>query len=189
MNRWLYLSLGFGLLFTWLRKGNSQEFSLQAIREIWLEAFGLALAVGILVLVTSLLNFLLWRPSGRDDLGLISLFFWALLIDEGIGRLTGRGEGKEKIRIVAHRSFLALVGFSLWVVEGKEGFLSPTRFLWGLGLPLGMGVFQWLLVGLRERVKLSNLPSVLEGAPILFWLAMLLSLAFGGLAGAAANHL
>ena len=189
MNAWFYLSFGFGFLFSWLRKENPRGLGSQEIREIWLETFCLTAAVGTLVLLHGLLTFLIWGPSGRSDLGMVSLFLGAFLIDEGMGRLARRGRGKERIRIVASRSFLDLVGFSLWMVDEGGGSSPPERFLWGLGLPLGMGLFEWLLAGLRERVKLSHLPPVLEGTPILFWLAMLLSLALGGLAGGAASQL
>ena len=179
MSQWFYLSFGFGFLFTCLRKEDLGGFGSQGIREIWPEAFRLALAVGILVLLHSLLTFLIWAPSGRNDLGRVSLFLWALLIDEGISRLRREGARTLKIRIGVSRFYLALVAFSLWIVE-KEPMSPPIpRLLWGLGLPLGMGLFEWLLAGLRERVKLSNIPSALEGTPILFWLAMLLSLALG----------
>lgn len=180
MSQWFYLSFGFALLFTFLGKEDAGGLGSREVREIWLNAFRLVVGVGLLTALNSLFTFFVWGPASRNDLGRVSLFLWAFLIDEAMGRLRKEGKGKEKIRIVVSRSFLALVAFSLWMVE-KQSLLPPVgRFLWGLGLPLGAGVFEWLLGGLRERVKLSHLPPPLEGAPILFWLAMLLSLALGG---------
>lgn len=178
MNHWFYLSFGFGLIFTWLRKEEAGGFGPQGIREIGAEVFRLVAAVGILVPLHTLLTCLIWGPSGRDDLGRVSLLLWAFVIGEGMERPAGKGGGK--IRIPVSRSFLALAGFSLWIVEGPGRFPTVERFLWGLGLPVGMGLAEWLLAGLRERVKLSNIPPLVAGAPILFWLAMLLLLAFCG---------
>jgi Na+-translocating ferredoxin:NAD+ oxidoreductase RnfA subunit len=74
--------------------------------------------------------------------------------------------------------FLALFTFALWTVAGAEDPLSRERFFWGLALPMASGLFEWLLEGLRERLRLLRLPVAVEGAPILFWLAMLLALSF-----------
>lgn len=180
MNQWFYLSLSFGFLFAFLRKEESRCVSSREIQEIGSRLFYLTLALGILVALHSLCVFLIWRPIGREDLATVSLLIWALLIDHGMSRLRKEGKRTPAIPIVESLSFLALVAFSLWIVENQSPLPSVERFLWGLGLPLGTGLVEGLLTGLRERVRLSNLPSALEGTPIFFWLAMLLSLAFGG---------
>lgn len=180
MNQWFSLSLTFGFLFAFLRKEESRYAGSRGIREIGSRLFYLALALGILIALHSLCAFLIWGPIGREDLATVSLFLWALLIDQGMSRLRKEGKRTSPIPLVKSPSFLALAAFSLWIVEKQSTPPSVERLLWGLGLPLGAGVVEGLLTGLRERVRLSNLPSALEGTPIFFWLAMLLSLAFGG---------
>lgn len=180
MNPWFYLSLSFGFLFAFLPKEEPRRVGSRGIQEIGSRLFYLTLALGILVALHSLCAFLIWGPTGREDLATVSLFLWALLIDQGMSRLRKEGKRTLSIPLVKSPSFLALVAFSLWIVENPSTPPSVGRFLGGLGLPLGTGFIEGLLTGLRERVRLSNLPSALEGTPIFFWLAMLLSLAFGG---------
>jgi len=40
-----------------------------------------------------------------------------------------------------------------------------------------------LMAGIRERLELASIPEVLKGAPIVFIMASLMSLAFLGFAG------
>lgn len=175
MSQWFYLSLSFALFFTFFREEKRSSLDFGFLRELALDSFYLTGAVASLFLLHSLFTFFLWAPAARKDLGLLSLFLLARLLDEGIGRL-GRGRKKsKKTALGVSPSYLALAGFSLWILETGGG---GGRFLWGLALPWAAALFQALLGGLRERVRLSNLPPPLEGAPILFWLAMLLALAF-----------
>ena len=187
MIEWFYLSFGFALLFTFLRREDRRGLRWPGVREIGFNACRLVVGVGILTILNSLFTFFLWGPAGRNDFGWISFFLWALILDEGMNHLKKEGREKEEIPMIVSPSFLALVGFSLWIVEKGSFHPSPQRFLWGLGLPLGTAVLEWLLEGLRNRVRLSSIPTALEGAPILFWLAMLLSLAFWGLGEMARN--
>lgn len=164
MSEWFYLSLGFALLF-FLQRGKRQKRP----RQIWKFSLELSGVLILLLTVDTLFSRFLWSPLGRGDLRLLSLFLWALLIDRGRGG----------------PFFWALLAFSLWTL-GEEGILPlRERFVGGLGLVWGAKIFETLLEGLRERLKLSNLPPALEGTPILFWLAGILSLAFWGFHGLA----
>ena len=118
----------------------------------------------VLLALDTVLTVFLWNPLGRSDLRFVFVFLAALLLDRG----------------KASPFFLALLGFSFGTI-GKGDLTSPTeRFLWGFSLVLGTALFKSLLEGLRERLKLSHLPKAMEGAPLLFWLAGLLFLAFWG---------
>ena len=177
MSEGFYITLGFALIFISAREEHEGN-----IRESWIFSFKLSLALAILMAIDALSYFFLWNPMGRSDFRIVSLFLWTLLIDEGIRRI-GMKKGEETpSRLFISRSFLALLGFSLWMIAEKENspIASWKRIGRGLGLPLGTGFFEWLLEGLRRRLRLASVPRVLEGAPILFWLAMLLFLAFWG---------
>jgi len=117
-----------------------------------------------LVAIDLLSTHFLWRPAGRMDLRFISLFFWALLI----------GGGKE-------RQFVPLLGFSLWMITREETLSLVTRLTGALMLPLATGILKGLLESSLKRLRLADIPKVLEGAPILFCLASLLALASQGL--------
>ena len=78
--------------------------------------------------------------------------------------------------LVLSRFSLALFAFSYWMLGSEGVSASSARFLAGLALPLATGFLEWILAGLRERVRLSEVPARLQGAPILFWLAMILAL-------------
>lgn len=128
----------------------------------------LLISLVILAAIDSLLNAFLWGPVGRGDLRLASLFFWALAIDRARGEF-----------------FPALVGFSLWII-GEEGTLPPEkRWVLILALPLGVGVVEWLLEGLRDRLRIADVPRKIKGLPLLFWLASILALLFQGIWSAA----
>lgn len=165
MNEMIYLSFGFALFFILLR-GEEGEVT---PRDLVIRSLRLTAGVGILVLVDSQFSRSLWEPLGRSDLRFLSLLFWALVIDEALNRIRGRRE-KRTVRLLVPPTSLALFGFALAAI-GK------TKLT--LALPLASGLVEWLLLGLKERIRLSNLPRALEGTPILFWLAALLALSFG----------
>lgn len=170
MSEWYSLAFGFALFFILERRAGEEKGG-----SIWWFSLRLSLAILLLVGVDTLFGFFLWRPSGRRDLGLFSLSLWALLVGEGINRIWKReGEG-ERRQMGLSRFYLALVSFSLWTIGGGE-----KRLFLGLALPLATALLEWLLAGLRDRVRLAQIPKALEGPPLFFWLAMLLSLAFQG---------
>jgi len=174
---WLYLTLGFAVFFVLFRKeGPARE------KEIWVFSLRLLVALAGLVTLTGFLRILLWIPSGRRDFELLSLFFWAFLVDRIMNRARNRRQEKGTVRIALSRFSLALFGFSFWTLEGAATGGLPV-FLQGISLPLATGFFEWLLEGLRARLRLSNVPSALEGAPIFFLLTGLLALALHGFEG------
>lgn len=182
MINWFYLSFGFALLHLF-QKGERQPKG----KSILILSLELSLAVTLLATLDSLSNHFLWKPVGRGDLRLISLFLGAFLVDQMMNRSFKREPEKGVIPLAISESFLALFSFAFWMVGNEHALSFKERFLGACGLPLGMGGFRWLLVGLKEKLRLSDVPKGLEGAPILFWLAMLLFLAFWGLGNAFVN--
>lgn len=75
----------------------------------------------------------------------------------------------------------AVLGVALLNVQEKHGFVESL--LYGMGSALGFTLVLVIFAGLRERLTLSDVPEVFEGAPIGFIVAGLLSLAFMGFAG------
>ena len=175
-----YLVFGFALFFVLLRKEGPRRLH-ASVRTLGWNFLFVALALGLLLLLHGLLQRFLWIPSGRVDLGLVSLFFWALLLDRGGERFLRREEKEEKIPLVVSPFFLILLSLGLSAAEKGDILLFPNQFLWVLALPLGAGMVEWLLEGLRGRLRLAHPPSLLEGAPLLFWMAMLLFLSLAGL--------
>ncbi|GEM_PF-2440235 len=172
MTAWFYLTFGFALFFILL--GKEEGFKSRP----WRRALELSLGLTLVLTIDRLTGYLLWNPSGREDLRLISIFFWVLLINQWT--LWEKPKEKTRIEILPGPAFVALLGFSLWTV-GKGAELSlGQQFIYGLSMPLGSAVIEWFLTGLRGRAKLSLIPAVLEGEPVLFWLAMLLFFAFAG---------
>ena len=179
MTEWLYLASGFGLLLTLLQKesrpGDSAPlgtFSLQLLA-----------ALAVLVMIDTFTTLYLWRPLGRNDLRFISLFLWGVVADEGAMRLGKRGERRGRPELVVNPSLLALLAISFWIVSKEGVFPYRIRILAGFSLVPAAALFEWLLTGLQRRLKLSLVPKALEGLPILFWTAMILSLAFLGFSG------
>ena len=170
MTGWFYLAFGFALFFALI--GGEEGFKSRR----WKRAFQLTLGLALVAIIDLLMTPLLWRPSGREDLRLISLFLWVFLINQWM--LWGKPAEKTRIPVLPNPAFIALLGFCLWTIGGEGGNRLDKRFFAGLGMPFASATLEWFLVGLRERVKLSSLPPALEGEPILFWLAMLLFFGF-----------
>ncbi len=159
MSEWFYLSLGFAILFV-LQRGERPKKP----GQIWKFSIGLSGAFILLIALDAVFSRFFWTLLARPDLRLISFLLFAFLIDRGKGG----------------PFFWVLMAFALWTI-GKEGSFSVTKsFLAGLGLIGGAGLFEMLLEGLRERLKLSNLPPALEGPTLIFWLASLIFLSFWG---------
>lgn len=167
MREWFYLASGFALL-SLICRGERRDPG-----ALGVHSFRLWVGMALLLAVDFALNSL-WEPAGHRDFRFLSLFLLALLLDEGTRRIFKGGREGSAIPLVVSPSGAALLAFSLWTIEGGP---AAERYLWGLLLPIASGVFEWLLVGLRERARLSNVPQALAGLPLIFWLAMLLSLA------------
>lgn len=75
----------------------------------------------------------------------------------------------------------AVLGVALLTVQGGHGFVASL--LRGFGSAVGFALVLVIFAGLRERLALSEVPKVFEGAPIGFITAGVLSLAFMGFAG------
>ena len=132
---------------------------------------GLLFALALLLAWDGLTTYFLWKPSGRGDLRLLSLFLIAYLL-----------RGPQEIP-----SFILLAGPALWVTAGGGALPLEKSLLGGAGLVLGTAAVEGLLKSLQEHLRLSSLPSGMKGETLLFWLASLLFLAVSGLAGAAVH--
>lgn len=75
----------------------------------------------------------------------------------------------------------AVLGVALLNVQKDHSFFQSL--LYGLGASLGFVLVLVIFAGLRERLALSQVPSIFAGAPIAFITAGLLSLAFMGFTG------
>lgn len=164
MTGYFYLLFGLVLLRQFALKG-------RAMRTGEIRRFYLPLASSLLFLMAldAILYPLLWKPLAREDLRILSLIIPAFFF------------ARQRFNLF----FLSLTAFALWFVS-REGSLSlALRFLGGAGLGLGMGALERLFEGLKKHLRFSHIPEVLEGEPLLFWLASLLSLAWWGLGGLA----
>ncbi|YCA20018.1 electron transport complex subunit RsxA [Vibrio sp. AK197] len=77
----------------------------------------------------------------------------------------------------------AVLGVALLVVQEDYGFFRTIMF--ALGSSIGFTVVIVVFAGLRNQLKLSRVPAALQGNPIAFITAGLLSMAFMGFAGMA----
>jgi hypothetical protein len=176
MTSWLYLALGFALFFL-LERGERR----QGGGGVWVFTGKLTVGLILLLAADTFLNALIWQPAGRNDFRFLSLFLWGLVIEAGIRRVTRETPARGELPLIVSPFFLAVLLFALWTIESEGRLPWEQRFLWGLGLPPACGLFQWLLEGLQERLRLAELSPRVTGPRLLFWLAMLLGLAFGGL--------
>jgi len=75
----------------------------------------------------------------------------------------------------------AILGVTFIVINENYNFIEATVF--AIGTALGFALALLLMAGIRERLELASIPEVLKGAPIVFIMASLMSLAFLGFAG------
>jgi len=80
----------------------------------------------------------------------------------------------------------AILGVALFQTSREYSFLQSVAF--SLGAGVGFTLALMLMAGLRERLELSKVPSVSQGAAMTLMLAGLLSLAFMGFAGLGSQH-
>lgn len=175
MTAWFYGSFGFALLSILQHRERAR-----GSRAIWIFSLKLSWALTLLAAVDFLFNAFFWEPSGRNDLRIISLFLWGLLVDEAMGQGRENRKVETGTTFLVSSFYLALMGFSFWMIEREKMLPLAERLLWGLGLPLMSGLFEWLLQGLRQRLRLAQIPGNLEGTALVFWVAVILSLAFLG---------
>ncbi len=78
----------------------------------------------------------------------------------------------------------AILGVALLAVQNTEfGLLETTFFAIGNGLGFGLALV--VFSSIREKLDLNDVPAAMEGVPIAFVVAAILSLAFMGFAGLA----
>lgn len=77
----------------------------------------------------------------------------------------------------------AVLGVALLNVQSQHSFIQSLMF--GFGSALGFTLVLVLFAGLRERLAVLQVPELYRGAPIVFIVAGLLSVAFMGFAGLA----
>mgnify|MGYP001824340268 FL=1 len=75
----------------------------------------------------------------------------------------------------------AVLGVALLNVQQENSFLESL--LYGFGSAMGFTLVLVMFAGLRERLSLASVPAVFSGAPIVFVVAGLMSMAFMGFAG------
>lgn len=75
----------------------------------------------------------------------------------------------------------AVLGVALLNIQEQHGFAESL--LYGFGSALGFTLVMVLFAGMRERLKLMDVPAALAGAPIALITAGLMSMAFMGFAG------
>ena len=80
----------------------------------------------------------------------------------------------------------AILGLALFQTLREYSFLQAL--VYSLGAGTGFTLALLLMAGLREKLELSNVPSVSQGAAISLMLAGMLSLAFMGFAGLGGLH-
>ena len=80
----------------------------------------------------------------------------------------------------------AILGVALFQTFREYSFLQCLAF--SLGAGVGFTLALMLMAGLRERLELSRVPDVSQGAAMTLMLAGLLSLAFMGFAGLGGSH-
>ncbi|MDJ0861282.1 MAG: RnfABCDGE type electron transport complex subunit A [Gammaproteobacteria bacterium] len=80
----------------------------------------------------------------------------------------------------------AILGLALFQTFREYNFGQSLAF--SLGAGTGFTLALMLMAGLRERLSLSNLPTVSQGAALSLMLAGMLSLAFMGFAGLGGDH-
>ncbi len=80
----------------------------------------------------------------------------------------------------------AILGLALFQTIREYNFLQSL--VYSLGAGAGFCLALLLMAGLREKLELSNVPSVSQGAAISLMLAGMLSLAFMGFAGLGGPH-
>jgi electron transport complex protein RnfA len=76
-----------------------------------------------------------------------------------------------------------VLGVSLLVVQQKMSLL--TSILFSLGSSLGFTLVIVLFAGIRSQLSLSKVPKSIQGNPIAFITAGVLSMAFMGFSGMA----
>jgi len=75
----------------------------------------------------------------------------------------------------------AVLGIALLLVEGKLSFIQSVVFAFASSL--GYSLVMVLFAGLRQRLALAEVPTLIAGPPIGFITAGLLALAFMGFSG------
>ncbi|MBB4304369.1 electron transport complex protein RnfA [Rhodobium orientis] len=75
----------------------------------------------------------------------------------------------------------AVLGVALLNVQEKHSFVESM--LYGFGSAVGFTLVMVLFAGLRERLRIADVPAAFSGAPVAFLTAGFLSLAFMGFAG------
>lgn len=79
----------------------------------------------------------------------------------------------------------AVLGLALFQTSKEYNF--PESIAYSLGAGAGFSLALMLMAGLREKLELSSVPDVVQGAALSLMLAGLLSLAFMGFAGLGGN--
>jgi len=80
----------------------------------------------------------------------------------------------------------AVLGLALFQTAKQYDLLQSV--VYSLGAGTGFALALMLMAGLRERLELSDVPAVSQGAALTLMLAGLLSLAFMGFAGLGGSH-
>ena len=175
MSGFFYLAFGFALL-SLLQQGERRR----SPRKIFEFSLELSLAFILLLALDLLLTTYVWNPTRLGEFRLPSLFLWALLVDQARTRWLRKTKENGEARLFLGRFFLTSVGFTLCALDAEKKLPLPQAYLWSWALIPASTLFEWLLKGLEERLRLSWIPKPFEGIPILFILAAILFLALWG---------
>ncbi len=80
----------------------------------------------------------------------------------------------------------AILGLALF--QTFKGYNFTQSLVYALGAGVGFTLAITLMAGLREKLELSNVPSLTQGAALSLMLGGLLSLSFMGFAGLGGSH-
>jgi electron transport complex protein RnfA len=83
------------------------------------------------------------------------------------------------LALITTNCAILAVTFDVW----SKGYNFIESLVYAVGVALGFLLSLLLLAGIRRRIKTSPIPAFLQGTPILFVSAALLSMAFMGFSG------
>jgi H+/Na+-translocating ferredoxin:NAD+ oxidoreductase subunit A len=156
-------------------------------------AWNMGLAVVFVMLVSSILAWLINGLLQRFELEFLRLICYIAVIASSVQLVEMVMKKYSPALFRALGIFLplittncAILGVALFQTFREYNFLQSLAF--SLGAGCGFTLALMLMAGLRERLALSKVPDVSQGAALTLILAGLLSLAFMGFAGLGGQH-
>ncbi|MFH2139859.1 MAG: RnfABCDGE type electron transport complex subunit A [Pseudomonadota bacterium] len=151
-------------------------------------AVPMGIATSFVMLVASLCSFALNELLTRFDLEFLRLIAYIAVIASAVQLVEMVMKKVSPALFRALGIFLPLIttncavlGIALFQTARGYDFAQSVAFSLGGGVGFSLALI--LMAGVRERLNLSNLPSVMHGTALSLMLAGLLSLAFMGFGG------